>query len=201
MLTTSNGDEKRILTARDLGEPSTVLQIKRNDENALLVNLRGTDDDKVLVVTSTTTIRSSDGYVHCLISWDLTLAAAARARLYLEDVNRTLIDESLNQNVRLSRVDRWTIGANNAGQQKLKANIADLFFDTQYLDLDVVANRRKFIDATGNPVNLGTTGATPFGSQPLLFHSGTTGNWHTNKGSGGGFTLNGFLETASPQPP
>src|SRR3546814_7073174 len=44
-------------------------------------------------------------------------------------------------------------------------------------------------------------GSTPTGSAPLVFLSGATASWHTNKGTGGGFTENGALTDAATDPP
>lgn len=74
---------------------------------------------------------------------------------------------------------------------------ADVWVDTgTYIDLSVEANRRKFIDASGNPVYLGASGELPTGTSPDIFFSGDTASWHTNKGTGGGFTENGALTDA-----
>jgi len=70
----------------------------------------------------------------------------------------------------------------------------------EFVDLSIEANRRKFIDAIGKPVDLGVDGSTPTGTAPLIFLSGTTIDWHTNKGSGGGFTEVGALTTATTSP-
>lgn len=93
----------------------------------------------------------------------------------------------------------WAFGG--VGVDNLDADIADFWFDSNtFLDISVEANRRKFIDANGNPVFLGTDGSLATGSAPDIFLSGDTATWHTNKGSGGGFTENGTLTTASSGP-
>jgi hypothetical protein len=56
------------------------------------------------------------------------------------------------------------------------------FFDSVY-DVYDINIRRKFIDASGNPVNLGSRGQRPFGSPPRLFFSGNFTSWRKNKGS------------------
>jgi hypothetical protein len=54
------------------------------------------------------------------------------------------------------------------------------------LDITDVANRRKFIDAAGDPVDLGSDGSTPTGSAPAFFLDG--GASMSNNGSGGTLT-------------
>jgi hypothetical protein len=56
------------------------------------------------------------------------------------------------------------------------------------------ADRRKFIDANGKPVN-----PSGFRSAPILF-SGDATSFATNKGTGGAFTLTGALTDASTNP-
>jgi len=65
--------------------------------------------------------------------------------------------------------------------------IGFFYFTTEFIDFSSEANRLKFFDAFGYPVDLGSDGSTPTGTQPLIyinkgFHSGT------NLGSGGNFT-------------
>lgn len=59
-----------------------------------------------------------------------------------------------------------------------------------FVDLSVVANRRKFINANLTPVDLGDTGAVPFGYQPAMYMSVRPGGVPTdillNRGRGGG---------------
>ena len=92
------------------------------------------------------------------------------------------------------------IGGEPDGSTLFDGDLADLYFTNEYLDISVEANRREFIDASGKPVDLGVTGTNPTGSQPLLFFSGDTSSWHTNKGSGGGMTEVGALTDAATSP-
>lgn len=69
-----------------------------------------------------------------------------------------------------------------------------------YVDFSVEATRLKFRNAGGKPVNLGSDGSIPTGGSPIQYFSGATVDWHTNKGTGGGFTENGTLTTASTSP-
>ena len=66
-----------------------------------------------------------------------------------------------------------------------------------FYDLSIVGNRRKFINADLTPVDLGSGGAGPTGSQPPVFLSCRTGvanDMATNYGLGGAYALpNGNL--------
>jgi hypothetical protein len=53
----------------------------------------------------------------------------------------------------------------------LKTDMAELYFAHEFLDFTNPANRAKFHDTNGKPVDLGTTGSLPTGSPPLLYLS------------------------------
>jgi hypothetical protein len=65
----------------------------------------------------------------------------------------------------------------------------------QFLDITVEANRRKFIDSSGNPVALGPTGENPTGTSPYIFMGNNmrAADWNTgtNNGTMTGFSLSG----------
>ena len=68
---------------------------------------------------------------------------------------------------------------------------ADLWWEApvSFVDLSVVANRRKFIDNHLSPVDLGSAGQNPFGSSPPIFLTvpsmGVPTDIQTNFGTGG----------------
>lgn len=102
----------------------------------------------------------------------------------------------------------WTqpnhgIMAGPGGALKTNGDVADLWIDNaEYIDFSVENNRRRFISPGGKPVYLGPNGSSgsPTSSAPIMFFSGHTAAWHTNKGTGGGFTENGALTTAATSP-
>ena len=67
-----------------------------------------------------------------------------------------------------------------------EAYLGDFYFGSpaSFFDLSVEANRRKFIDAGGAPVSLGTDGSVPTGTAPAIFlHTttiGTLGDFQAN---------------------
>ena len=138
-------------------------------------------------------------WYHYVFSVDLS--DVNKRHCYVNDVssytNLTyLVGETMNFDIASTR-----IGANNDGpaSNKFNGSIADLWLDFgTYIDLSVAANRRKFIDATGRPVDLGSNGGRPTGSQPEIYLSGAIGAWHTNKGASTGYTLTGALTADTP---
>lgn len=136
-------------------------------------------------------------WYHVAFSFD---QAALTSHLYVNDSsdNSELIMTDTNSDFTETS---WAIGARTTGADKTNASIADFWLDFEtYIDLSVEANRRDFIDASGNPVYLGADGSLPTGSAPDVFLSGDTDNWHTNKGAGAGFDENGTLTTATSVP-
>lgn len=132
-------------------------------------------------------------WVHVLASFDLN--SGSGCQIYVNDVSDvfTPVATFSNQAVDFTVAD-WGVAALPSGLGKLDVSLADLWLAPGvFLDLSVTANRRKFIDADLNPVSLGATGNTPTGTAPLVFLSGDLAAWHTNKGTGGGFTMTGAL--------
>lgn len=88
----------------------------------------------------------------------------------------------------------FSIGATITGAEVYSGDLADVWAEDAYVgDLNTPANLAKFIQSNGFPADLGLDGSTPTGSSPLMFFSGATNAWHTNKGTGGGFNLTGAL--------
>ena len=81
------------------------------------------------------------------------------------------------------------------GGSILNGDLAELYFHTPatWFDPSSGGDLAKFMAAV-LPVDLGATGSTPLGVQPLVrLNAGTTGAWPTNNGSGLGFTEVGAL--------
>lgn len=181
--------------------------ILANTGEFLLVNIlaslvqivgKNTGGSAILDLRTSASSISNDTWFHLLASWDL--ANAANKYVYITDVDRTNSLTHTNDTIDYTRAD-WSVGENTGGTGvKFSGDMAELWFDDQFIDLSTEANRRKFIDAGGKPVDLGADGSTPTGSAPLIFQSGDTDSWHTNLGTGEGFTENGALTTASTSP-
>lgn len=72
---------------------------------------------------------------------------------------------------------------------------------SSFFDLDVTGNRRKWIDGSGFPVDIGANGEIPTGTSPPILArvplSGIPNDWLTNFGTLGPFTLANVLRTLS----
>jgi trimeric autotransporter adhesin len=112
---------------------------------------------------------------------------------YFDDQPRSLVVAPTNVAIDWTLLN-FSIGATITGTALYNGDLAELWASNVYVgDLAVTANRRKFILADGTPPDLGSNGSIPTGSAPLIYNSGLTADWHTNKGTGGGFTLTGTL--------
>tara|TARA_R110000824_G_scaffold133677_1_gene296509 strand:+ start:695 stop:2821 length:2127 start_codon:yes stop_codon:yes gene_type:complete len=121
-----------------------------------------------------------------LFSADLT--SASRRHWYVDNISvpSPTISAYSNTNIDYTNAKNG-IGAKGTGGEYFNGKIGFLYFSTEYIDFSSEANRLKFFDAFGFPVDLGEDGSKPTENQPLIylnkgFHSGT------NLGSGGDFT-------------
>ena len=136
---------------------------------------------------------------HVVMSLD---ASASTIDVYIDDVfdNTVTIFTPANGDVDFDTT-RYNVGEFADNSSRLSASLSDLWFESGiYFDLSDVNIRRQFIDANGFPVDLGSDGSRPTGSAPDLFLSGDTATWHTNDGTGGGFTETGALSDALTNP-
>ena len=142
---------------------------------------------------------SNPGWHHLLIAAELDVTPVGQ--IYLDDTPLAITEITVPTAGDVDWTDTdWSVGGTLVGNTLHKGDFSEFYLTNEYLDISVEANRRKFIDAAGKPVDLGSDGSTPTDITPLVFFSGETVDWHTNKGSGGGFTENGALTTASTSP-
>jgi hypothetical protein len=173
------------------------LTCERFSNNKYKIDIYTSGATKSLEIDTSSTYTSSSGMKHILFAWDV---ATSTAQCYVSDSNDAGTATTLNNTLDYTR-SNWGVGARDLGTEKINTKMGDLYFNiAETLDISSTANRRKFIDASGNPVDLGSDGSTPTGSAPIMFFSGAVASWHTNKGSGGGFTENGTLTDAGVYP-
>ena len=165
--------------------------------NQLHADLNQPGGSTVWSFNTTTTFLVSGGWIHFLASVN---ASNSVGKVYINDVSETLTSVTLNNaNIEWDRTGN-AVGSRIDNGDKINADIAELYVTNEFLDLTDVDNRRLFIDDNGKPVNLGSDGSTPTSTIPLIYLSGATSGWHTNKGGGGGFTENGTLTDGASSP-
>lgn len=169
-----------------------------NENRFEFQSIDGSNND-ILVVRSSQYETVNEWY-HVLFSVDLS--DTSKRHLYVNDASD--LDQIVTYDTSGTIdfiMDNAVVGATNSGSSAFSGDVADLWIDFgTYIDFSIEANRRKFIDANGDPVYLGASGNLPTGTAPDIFLSGDTATWHTNKGTGGGFTVNGTLANAMDGP-
>lgn len=173
-----------------------------------IIKRRNTDDLQILAQNAAnagiiesysaagTLIDSTRGWLHIAISYDL---AAARLQIYLNGSANTPQTFTLtNDTVAYTNGNLAFFNSSGAGSDVIFADIYDYYWNPAS-GLDLSTNITKFISG-GCPVSLGTDGSTPTGSQPILFFSGASATWTTNKGSGGAVTFNAAPAVAGTTP-
>lgn len=162
-----------------------------------------TTGTKKLRVDSSSTFGAGATWHHILISWNL---ATPDSWMYIDDSSDMVVDTELDAEIDLAtNITDWAIGGSSLGAELLDGDLAEVYFNiATSLDLTTAANRRKFIDAAGKPVDLGSDGSTPTGTAPIIYLSVRPGDaasvFATNKGSGGNLTDQGSIALAATSP-
>jgi hypothetical protein len=132
--------------------------------------------------------------VHCMLSVD---THAQVVQVYINDQAIAVTGGTwtgtppFDFNV-ASSTNIWAWDVSNVIGSAQQPALADAWISNTptFVDLSVVANRRKFINRDLSPCDLGATGTTPFGYQPALYMSvrpgGAPADILINRGLGGG---------------
>jgi hypothetical protein len=174
-----------------LGLTGTVVLVGRNAAGTIILNL----------VTSTTPILAANGWHHLYIAIDL--ANASNRHIFVNGVTQALTVTTYTNDAIDMTVADWTIGATSNGTNKFSGDMAEVWFKDVFLD---PATNLSSFARNNKPQNLYVNGARPGAAAPLIYlgghsrYNGLTSAWHTNRGSGGGFTVTGALTDASTNP-
>lgn len=186
------------------GTISRFFTVDLNSSGNLVLNGQAAGVGTVLQATSNSAL-TAGSWVHVLISFDL--ANSSNRAVYLNgSADSTNWATYSNTSMSLGSINSARIGSRPDNEPSFIYNggLSEFWFDTSYLDLSVESNRRKFIDASNKPVNLGSNGQTPTGSSPLIYQRVVPGQnanaFLTNRGTGGDWTQNGTLTIAATNP-
>jgi hypothetical protein len=139
---------------------------------------------QILGTVTTGNVISATTWHTILLS--INMANSGQRLLYVDGVDTsTTWNTYTDGDLELSGAQQY-IGSLAAGDY-FDGKIGFLYFTTEYIDFSQEANRLKFFDAFGYPVDIGADGSLPTGTPPLIymnsdFHLGT------NLGTGGDFT-------------
>lgn len=169
--------------------------IFRNASNKIEVKARNTLGSAILEVESTIDVEADGSFHHVLIAFDL---AASYVRIYIDDANATGVPSTLTDDTIAYADGNFYVASDSVPDEYLNADIAELWFDTSFIDVGVTANRRKFINVDGGPKYLSTDGSIPLGGEPLVYcailpEQSAGADFVLNRGTGGGFTSFGTI--------
>jgi hypothetical protein len=132
---------------------------------------------------------AAGSWQHVLISWRTSDATVIIA---VNDVVQATTINSANTGF----VPDWSSGPLNLYGETAEyvGDTAEFWLSSTFIDFTVSANRRKFISATGTPVDLGANGETPLGTPPEFYLHITAAetdpaNFAVNHGSGGALNI------------
>jgi len=155
------------------------------------------------------TITSSDSAKYAANTWYHLLASvrtnsSSTAYFYKNDtVSDGTWSDHFNSNIDWTR-NQYSIGSKINEGNKFNGDLGPIWIDNTYLDITVESNRRKFISASGTPVDLGSDGSTPTGSQPKVYIRGEASVWNSadnNKGSTSDYSeIGGTITDSSNEP-
>lgn len=147
---------------------------------------------------STRTVTPADGWTHILASWDVAISAA---HLWIQDANADLAPIVYSTNDIKYDGGNVGLGAYNTGLGFFTGDMAEVWISfTDYFDLTIAANRRKFIRGGGKPQFLGANGERPSGTSPAIYMKGPASVFPGNLGTGGAFNVHGTLNDAATSP-
>lgn len=192
----------RTILSNTTGAGLIGIQIGAITANKFHIYNSRTDATKVFIINAATAIVAADGNWHHA-AFSCKLSATASAEYLLDGVddidNSTATEGETFDNVEGST---WGLGARGGGAQPTQIDFAEFIFTTDHY-MDVSANIAKLISG-GKPVDPGSDGSTPSGTQPEFYFSIREGedqdDWKTNRGTEANWTENGTFADAPDSP-
>lgn len=185
----TNGSVYRIFETATGGSSSRVW-INRSANNTIGLRAANSSGTTILSIDTATTFTAGGAWTHVYFCADL--ANTSLRKIYINGVSETITVNTYTD----ATIDwvvtgqQTNIGSTVGAANKLYGSLAEFWGDDVYLD-----DPTKFYSG-GNPVNVGSDGSTPNGSQPLFYFSSTgSGNSWGNNGTAGSFTVTGTLDT------
>lgn len=189
--------------ATTLAGTTSRFRVRHENDNTLLIVGVNAAGSTILSLPSATAYTAGATWLHILASWDLATAAT---HLYINGVDDKNSGSVLatDDSIDYTLAD-WAIGAQASGGTKTNGCLAGVYLAPgQYVGFSNSYFLRKYLSRSGKPVHLGTTGALPTGTAPLIYQNlsdgETVANFATNRGTGGNFSITGTLGTASSSP-
>ena len=182
-----SGTFARLVVIRRGGGAGNIIRVRAGN-NA--------DSTWALDVDGDQAVNAASGWIP--IIWSFDMSDTGKRQIVTGDtVNSLTVTSYSNENLSFSTGTEFYVGSD--GTNYWVGDCADfMLWQDVYIDLSVKANRRLFVDEQGKPVHPAIS--TAHLGTPIIRLSNATATWHTNVGSGGGFTENGTLTDASSSP-
>ena len=162
--------------------------------NKLTVTAENSSLTTILVIKSTSSYTASSTWHHMITSIDMS--DSAKQHLYIDGGNeRNTSTFTVGGIIDFANGGNFGIMARGTdGAGIVTGSLSEVWFTTSYLDVSIASNLQLFRSTIGHPVNLGSIGDTPTGSQPRLYLKNSFATFQNNLGSGGNFSVTGSLE-------
>ena len=171
---------------------STVLVFINGSDQLVLI---GKNSIGTTILTATVTSPTISNTTVFSIMFFCDLSDTLKRGIYINGNAASSITWSTytNDAIALSQATTLQIGANGSGAGKLDGNLSELYLTTDYIDFSQEANRLKFRDAFGNPVDLRPQIAAGTLPNPAIYMRFDPANFGKNSGTGGDFTVSGTI--------
>ena len=158
-----------------------------DDVRILADNSVGTE---ILNVNSVGDPLTAGQWNHVLIAF----TTGGTIQIYVNDIDRTGTPNTNTADDIDYTKTNWSVGARYDGLFKFAGCLSEVYVNiAETLDLSVVANRRKFVTADIEAVDLGSDGSIPTGSAPAIYLPNAFSSFGTNAGTGGDLTDQGSV--------
>jgi len=185
--TSGDGTNQRILA-----RSNTDFIVLRTSANTVRIQAyNGNGSTLAIMITSTATVTADGNWHHILASWD---TAGTNCWIAIDGTEGTTIN-TRNDVTCDYTFSGWYFSMDSSA---MNAAVCEPYFAPgQSLGAFSSANVLKFRTSGGKPEDLGSNGSTPTGSQPGLYFKSQYSSFGTNAGTGGDFTVNGTLASAT----
>ena len=184
-----NSNSRDGMTNQIYANNGNAFYMQRRLDNKLEIEFENAAGGKLYQATTTANLTYSSGLTHVLLAVDLTNTTV---HLYLNDAapSLSITTAPVNDTINFA-AGTFNVGA--GGGSFHGGNLGQFYIAQEYLDVSILSNRRKFINADLTPVDFGADGSEPTGNQPIIFLNNPFGTFQNNLGSGGNFTVGGTL--------
>lgn len=167
-----------------------VIQI--NTTGSISLTAKNSGGTTILNITTSTGKVLDNGFYHILLSVDMSDTNKRMA--YINDGFLSLAGGTFTNDLIDFTGSTHYIATRDNASGFIKGRLSNLCLLYEYMDLSIEANRRLFITADGKPTDSSVLKAL----NPILYLPMKDAfTAHINEGTGGNFTQNGTLDTAS----